>query len=161
MSKFNAESFLSQTIEKVLDTKRIPMPEGDHDELMVKDLAITSGTAKASGDLWVRLKVKLVNIDPNVKAEMKLGEDGEPTVYWEEFLDVDENGGLDTSDGRNIKLGKLRQACGQNSSEEWSMMDLKGAVTGGRIKHSFNKDGDAYAVVSTVYNPAGDEEDED
>ena len=161
MAKFNADSFLNQTVEKVLDTKRIPMPEGDHDELVVKDLAVTSGTGKESGNLWVRLKAKLVCTDPNIKAEMKLTGDAEPTVYWEEFINIDEDGNLDTSDGQNIKLGKLRQACGQNSSEEWSINDLKGAVLGARIKWAFNGDGDPYAVVSSVYNPAGDESEED
>lgn len=164
MSKFNADSFLNQTVEAKLDVRRIPMPEGDHDEMQVADLSITSGTvAKGdnAGKLWVQLKAKLVCTDPNVAAEMKLSGDQQPTVYWQEFIDLDDNGQLDISDGKNIKLGKLRQACGQNNEEEWSMNDLKSAVLGARVKHAFNNDGDPYAVVSAVYNPAGDEEDEE
>jgi hypothetical protein len=161
MAKFNADSFLQQTVEAKLDTKRVPHPEGDWDEGQIKDLKITSGTAKESGKLWVRLQAIIINTDPNVAADMKLGDDQEPQVRWEEFLDLDDNGNLDVSEGKNIKLGKLRQACGQNSDEAWSPMDMKGAPVGFRVKHQFNNDGDPYAVCSGVYNPAGDDEDEE
>lgn len=162
MAKFNAESFLNQTIEAKLDTKRIPMPEGDHDELRVADIQLKSGSKKEDGGIWVMANIKLVNIDPNVAAEMKLGADAEPAIYWREFIDLDENGNIDVSDGKNIKLGKLRQALGQNNDDSWTMLDMKGAVCGGRVKHKFNAEGDAYAELATVYNPAGDvEEDED
>lgn len=164
MSKFNADSFLNQTVEAKLDVRRIPMPEGDHDEMQVADLAISSGTvAKGdnAGKLWVQLKAKLVCTDPNVAQEMKLSGDQVPTVYWQEFIDLDDNGQLDISDGKNIKLGKLRQACGQNNDDEWSMNDLKSAVLGARVTHAFNNDGDPYAVVKAVYNPAGGDEDEE
>lgn len=164
MAKFNADAFLNQTVEAVLDTKRIPMPEGDHDELRVSKIEVKSGTVKEgdnAGNVWARLTVRLVNLDPNVAEEMKLGADAEPTVRWEEFLDLTAEGGLDVSEGKNIKLGKLRHALGQNSDESWTINDMKGAVCGGRIKHKLNGDGDAYAVISQVYNPAGDVEDED
>lgn len=161
MAKFNADSFLNQTVEAKLDVRRIPMPEGDHDEMQITELAINSGTSKKDGNLWVQLKAKLVCTDPNVAAEMKLSGDQQPTVYWQEFIDLDDNGQLDISDGKNIKLGKLRQAAGQNNDDEWSMNDLKSATLGARVTHAFNADGDPYAVVKAVYNPAGDEEDEE
>ncbi|ATB52668.1 hypothetical protein PVS_32 [Vibrio phage vB_VspS_VS-ABTNL-3] len=163
MSKFNAESFLNQTVEAKLDVRRIPMPEGDHDEMQITDLSINTGTMKSgerAGETWVQLKAKLVCTDPNVAAEMKLTGDQQPTVYWQEFIDLDENGNLDIADGRNIKLGKLRQACNQNNDDEWSINDLKSATLGARITHAFNADGDPYAVVKAVYNPAGDEDEE-
>lgn len=158
MAKFNADSFLQQTVEAKLDTKRIPHPEGDWDEGQIKDLKITDGSSKKDGSLWVRLQAVIINTDPNVAADMKLTGDQEPTVRWEEFLDLDENGNLDVSEGKNIKLGKLRQACGQNNDEAWSPADLKGASVGFRVKHQFNNDGDPYAICSGVYNPAGDED---
>lgn len=161
MGKFNADSFLQQTVEAKLDTKRIPHPEGDWDTGQIVDLKIKDGTSKESGRAWVRLQVAIANTDPQVHADMKLPEDQQPKVYWEEFLDLTEDGTLDVSEGKNIKLGKLRQACGQNSDEEWSIGDLKGAVVGFRVKHSFNTDGDPVASCTGVYNPAGDAEDEE
>ncbi len=161
MGKFNADSFLNQTVEAKLDTKRIPHPEGDWDEGQITDLKIKDGTSKESGKTWVRLTATIVNTDPQVKADMKLGEDQVPQVRWEEFIDITEDGTLDVSDGKNIKLGKLRQACGQNSDDEWSLGDLKGATLGFRVKHQFNNDGDPYAVCSGVYNPAGDDEEDE
>lgn len=165
MAKFNADSFLNQTVEAKLSVKRIPMPEDDHDGLQVRELEIKSGTVKEgdnAGKVWVRLNVKMVNTDPNVAEEMKLSGDAEPTIYWNEFLDLDDDGNLDVADGKNIKLGKLRQALGQNTDEGWTMNDMKGATCGGRVKHKFNAEGDAYAVLTTVYNPEGDvDEDEE
>lgn len=160
-SKFNAASFLNQTVEAKLDTKRTPMPEGDHDEMMIDSLDISSGTSKKSGNFWVQLAVKMVCTDPNVAAEMKLTGDAKPVLYWREFLDLDDDGQLDISEGRNIKLGKLRQACNQNTDDEWSITDLKGAVLGARAKHQMNEDGDPYAVCTAVYNPDEDADVED
>jgi hypothetical protein len=45
------------------------------------------------------------------------------------WLDVDDNGNLDTSEGRNVGLGRLRKALGQNEGA-WNppMMKGKGPV---------------------------------
>lgn len=158
---FNAESFLQQTVEAKLSTKRIPHPDGIFDEGQIVDLQLKSGTAKESGKQWARLEVIIQATDPAIREEMKLPEGQEAKVRFECFLDLDENNNLDVSEGKNIQLGKLRNAAGQNSDESWSIMDLKSAVVGYKVKHRFNEDGDAYAVCSSVFNPEGDVEDED
>lgn len=161
MAKFNADSFLNQTVEAKLDTRRIPHPEGDWDEGQITKIEFKDGSNKETGKVWVRMSCTVQNTDPQVKDDMKLTGDQMPQVRWEEFLDITEEGSLDVSDGKNIKLGKLRQACGQNNDDEWSINDLKGATLGFRVKHQFNNDGDPYAVCSGVYNPAGDGEEEE
>lgn len=165
MSKtsFNAAAFLNQTVEAVLDTRRIPMPEGEYDVLQIQDVELNSGTVRSgdnAGKTWVQLKCKMVNPDPNVRAEMSLEDDQDAVVYFQEFLDLDDNGNLDVRPGKNVKLGKLRHAAGQNTDEAWTLLDLKGASVGGIVKHELNKDGDPYAVLASVYNPSEDEEDE-
>lgn len=161
---FNSNAFLNQTVEAVLDTKRVPFPEGDHDEMQIVNLKINDGVVSKgdnAGKPWVQLEVKMDCLDPNVKEEMKMTGDAMPALYWKEFLDLDANGNLDVSPGKNVKLGKLRQAAGQNSDEAWSPMDLKGATLGARARHEMNKDNEPYAVCSTVYNPEGEDEAED
>lgn len=159
-SKFNADAFLNQTVEQVLDTKRIPFPEGERDDLVVRDVSINSGTNKSgdnAGKPWVRLKVKVSTTDANVAEEMNLDEGQEPIVYWDEFLDLDDNGQLAVGAGKNVKLGKLRHACGQNTDEAWTIRDLVGAVLGGEISHRLTQEGDPYAVLGQVFNPEDEE----
>lgn len=164
MAKFDANAFLTQTVEAKLDTKRIPCPEDSYDEAQITKLEINSGTVKEgenAGKPWARLRARIEILDPNAKAECKLTGDANPAVYWEEFLQLTEDGALDTSDGQNIQLGKLRAACNQNTDEEWSIMDLEKASLGCKVKHRLNNDGDAYAICAGVYNPTAVEDEDE
>ncbi len=164
MAKFDANAFLSQTVSKKLDTKRIPCPEDNYDVAQIVKLELNSGSVKEgenAGKPWARLRARIEILDADAKAECKLTGDANPAVYWEEFLSLTEDGQLDVSDGQNIQLGKLRAACGQNNDEEWSIMDLEKATLGAKVKHRLKADGDAYAVCAGVYNPeAVEDEDE-
>jgi len=40
------------------------------------------------------------------------------------FLDLDKNGNLDTGPDRNVKLGQLRAALGQNNDPSWTLARL-------------------------------------
>jgi hypothetical protein len=161
---FNKDAFLQQTVEQALDTKRIPFPEGPAEDLQIKDISLNSGTVKEgdnAGKTWAQLTVIFLSNDPDVREEMKCVEGQDATVRMQLFLDLTEEGLLDVGPGRNIALGKLRHAAGQNTAEEWSIMDLKGAMIGGaQVKHSMNKDTqDVYAEVTAVF-AADEEEDE-
>lgn len=160
---FNKDAFLQQTIAQALDIKRIPFPEGTHDEgITIKDLSLNSGTVKEgenAGKPWVQLTVIFKSDDPEVRAEMALADEQDATVRRQIFLDLTADGLLDVAPGRNIELGKLRNAAGQNTDEEWALMDLKGAAVGGiQVKHNINKDTqDTYAEVTAVFAEDSDE----
>lgn len=64
----------------------------------------------------------------------------EPTVYQTIWLDISGSGGLDTSKGKNVGLGKLRDALGQNrEGQPWSPGMLVGQVALIRVGHSIDK----------------------
>lgn len=159
---FNADAFMQQTVEQSMDTARIPFPEGQHEEPQIDDININSGTigkGERAGRPWAQLVIRYASTDPNVAAEMKLPEDQQAKVTQRIFLDLDENDNLDVSPGRNIELGKLRKAAGQNSDDEWSIAELKGATVGGiTVKHRFNEAGDPYADVVAVFGNDDDDE---
>lgn len=160
---FNKDAFLQTVVEAKLDTARIPWPEGDCETLIVRDVDIKSGKYEKGdrkGQSWVQLVVKISTTDANVANEMQLSGDQEPICYWQEFLDLDENGNLATGSGKNVKLGKLRAACGQNSDDAWSIVSLKGATLGGTIEHKINGDGDPVHFLKSVWNPESGYEEE-
>ena len=43
------------------------------------------------------------------------------------ILDVTPNGAIDTGKNKNIELGRLRAAAGQNDGQPWSVGHLRGA----------------------------------
>lgn len=160
---FNADAFLNQTVEAVLDTQRIPFPAGDHDELQIKDLKVNSGVitkGENAGKTWAQLEVKLVSGDANVRDEMKVEDGQDAAVYYRAFLDLDDAGNLDIRSGKNVQLGKLRQAAGQNSEEAWSLINLRGAVVGARVKHKLTEANDPYAEVVSIYGEEVEADDE-
>jgi len=160
---FNKDAFLQQTVAAALDTKRIPFPDGTHDEgIVIKDLSLNSGTVKDgenAGKTWAQLTIIYKSNDPDVRKEMNVADDQDATVRQQLFLDLTDDGMLDVSPGRNIALGKVRLAAGQNTDEEWTMLDLKGAAVGGiQVKHNINKDTqDVYAEVTSVFAEDSDE----
>lgn len=71
----------------------------------------------------VILQVPMSILDDKVKADL-----GRDTVFVRMDLWLDTaNGGLETGDGKNVDLGRLREALGQNTKPNWSFADLPGA----------------------------------
>ena len=75
-----------------------------------------------------------------------------PTVRQSVFLDLTPNGKLDMSKGKNIGLGKLREALGLNDpNKPFSFADLPGRAAIVTVEHTPGKEpGDVYANVSKV-----------
>ena len=152
---FNAESFLNQTIETVTADKTIPHPEGDFEGQITK-IDFNHGTSKDSGKVWVRMKATIKCLDPQVAADVGLDE---VKVYDDFFIDLTDEGGLDMSANRNIRLGKYRTAAGMNNEgEEFNLQMLEGATIGYTVNHKLNSEGDPRAILKTVYNPEEGEE---
>lgn len=72
------------------------------------------------------------------------------------FLDFTEGGALDLGTGKNITLGQLRAATGQNDpSKPWSIKQLVGQVVNGEVYHRQDKKNpeNFYAEVKGVIAP--------
>lgn len=150
---FDPDSFMSQKIDQALSDKFEQVPEGDY-KFMVDDFdssIFRTNDRKDNSGTFTTFEIPLVLQDEAVKA--KLGRD-KVTVRYKGFLDFDDKGQLDFRQGKNVKLGMLRSALGQNvPGQPWSFEMLKGAgPVMGRVIHTKNdKDKDnPFTEVSRV-----------
>lgn len=123
-SIFNAEQFLDQAITDANDTKVVPVPEGEDYLGIIEDVKARAWSK--DGQSGVALDV-LFNIeDVNVKAVT--GRD-KVTVKYGFYLDVTPSGSIDMGKGKNIKLGRLREALGLNiPGQPFSFGMMKGRM---------------------------------
>ena len=139
MSTFDVNAFLGSEITGQSETRYTPIPEGDN------YLAVVSG-----------LKGDNVNGDPVLRIELSIDDEkarevsgmAEPKVEATLWLDI-ENGGLAFGPNKNVQLGRLREAVGQNDpAKPWSPKMLEGQVCKVAIKHRVNDNGDRFAKVA-------------
>jgi hypothetical protein len=131
MSAFNPDTFLNTQTNEANDTVIIPVPEGEHPAAIkaIKPRVLSSGQAVLD-IYWT------VNSD---EAREATGQ-AEPMVRQSVWLDVTESGGLDFGKGKNVSLGKLRDAVGQNQSgKPWAPGMLIGAAAIVKVVHSIDK----------------------
>jgi hypothetical protein len=145
---FDPDVFLGLTVDKELDTKTIPIPPGTYPGVIedVKPKLITSNN---TGEEYLIFEVFFRIDDESVK--QATGRD-KPRTRMSIFVDRTESGGIDVAKGKNIQLGKLRDAVNQNNpGQPWAPSMLKGAAC--RIKVGHRKDpnsGDMYDEVQAV-----------
>jgi len=122
---FDASAFLNQTVSGPLSTTITACPEGEW-------------TAKVSdGDNFINFRevntkngpraiceINYEILDDGVKSQL-----GRDRVYARQtiWLDTTSSGGIDTGEGKNVDLGRLRAALGQNDGSPWTFNSLKGA----------------------------------
>lgn len=107
-SAFDPKSFLDVTFNEASSTVRIPIPAKEH-LTVITEVDIRSGNK--DGKDWAFLDVTYQFDDPQVKE--LLGRDIVKLTQGVS-LDFTPGGGLDFSKGRNVNLGRLRDATGLN-----------------------------------------------
>lgn len=114
-SAFDVDAFVNSSTEQPLPTRMMPVPVGEflavvssHDK-WIDIRSITEG--KMAGRVIVDIYFDI--LDDSVKATM-----GMETVRLREsfFLDMTPDGRLDWGPNKNVKLGRLREAVGQNKA---------------------------------------------
>lgn len=131
MSQFDADAFMNSSVAEANSTQYTPVPEGEFQASIASVTPRSTNTGKA-----------LLNIGWKVDDETVRVETGmaEPMVYQTIWLDVTDSGGLDMGKGKNVGLGKLRDALGQNKpGQPWSPGMLVGQVALIRVAHSIDK----------------------
>lgn len=103
-SIFDPNTFLETTVDGACSTMIVPIPEMEC-AVLVKDLKV-----KVQGDYTI-LDVNFIIDDDNAR---KVTGNSEPVVRKGIFLDLNAKGQLDLSEGKNVDLGRLRAALGQN-----------------------------------------------
>lgn len=144
---FNAAEFMNESYDGVLDTSIVPIPEGEHMAQIgtgEKDIDVTSGISSKNNKPWLQLVMMLDYTDPNLAIQLKREK---VRGRWSVMLDLNEAGKLDMRPQRNVTLGKIRDAVGQNKPGPWNFNLLKGQPIKVKIKHKTLDSGD---VVSEV-----------
>ena len=140
---FDPDSFMSSTTEGEMSTEYTPVPEGEYNAVIDNVNARESSSDK--GD-FVMLDVTWKIDDAHV-AEVTGIEN--PTVRQTIFLDITSSGGIDMAKGKNIQLGRLREAVNQNKPGPWSPSMLPGNVAKVKISHRMYE-GRTFADVKGV-----------
>lgn len=141
MSAFDPDTFLSQQTTEALDTTSTPIPEGVYPAVVDK---IVPRQAKGSTILDVIWSID----DEGVKTVTGLQKN---TARQSIFLDMTESGALDFSKGKNVQLGRLRDALNQNTpGHPWAPGMLVGNVARVSVKHRLGDNGQTYVDVKEV-----------
>jgi len=131
MSNFNPEAFMNSTTTDSNSTQYTQVPEGEYNAAIDAVTPRTTQTGKAL--LSVKWKVD----DEGARTATGMAE---PSVFQTVWLDIKDDGTLDGGAGKNVGLGKLREALGQNQAgKPWAPGMLIGGVAKIRVKHSIDK----------------------
>lgn len=158
-SAFNAEMFLNISTNEANSTELLQVPEGEY-------TAVTGGIGPDSfkrfpikqgdraGQDFYRLDVVWQINDEGGSIKDYLGR--EPKVTQGIGLDISKDGTLEMGKGKNVALGQLREALGQNQAgRPWSMSQLGGQVAKIKVKHRLDAaSGRTYVDVSSVTRAA-------
>jgi len=153
---FDPAELANIQIEGEMATKTTPIPEkGNPYPAQIREVTGRAGeSTNNSGEArkWQSLVVSFnVEVGPDIAAELGR-EPGapDPVSSMMLFLDLDESGtGLALGTNKNVKLGKLREAVGQNGPGPWTPKMLEGQPCRVIISHNV-RDGDTFDQVSKV-----------
>jgi len=124
MSTFDPDTFMQTSTDQSMDTEYPVMPEDEYQAFINKVIArkfVDKETGEDRGILDVLFEVS------SDKAKKATGQDT-PIAKMGVFLELEENGALALGMGKNVKLGKLREAAKQNKpGKPWSPPMLEGA----------------------------------
>jgi hypothetical protein len=143
---FDAEAFQNSVITDANSTATLPWPPGDYVGT-IKKAEIRSGTISKgdrTGQPWAGVSVQ-VEVDRSF-----LPEGCSTLASGMVMLDLTDAGGLDTSKGRNVNLGRLREAAGLNQpGQPFSFPMLEGRTVKISTGHRVDKN-DAELVYTEI-----------
>lgn len=140
MSTFDPEALLEQETTEALESEFTPIPEDVYQgmiidnqgkrnqEFGIKEVRIKSGPREGEVAYVLEAPIQL-DAPGNELAHGRI-------VKYSAFLDLDENtGALETGTNKNVRLGALREAVGQNKAgQSWKFRDLVGQLLMVKIK---------------------------
>ena len=153
-SAFNVSAMLNSQVTESNSTELLQIDEGEYiavidpvSEENFKSFDIKKGERAGQKGLSLNLTWNINDESGAIIA--KIGRT--PKVRQNLFLDLTSQGGLDFGKGRNVSLGQLREALGQNmTGRPWSFGMLGGGVAKIKVKHRILDDGRTMAEVQAV-----------
>lgn len=143
---FDPNTFLNATFDETNDTKIIPCPAGEYlamaDKVEIKPWASRDGSSSG-----LKLSILWEIQDENVKA--LLGRDV-VKVPQDQMLDLTDAGALDFSKGRNVGLGRIREALDLNTpGQPFSFGMIQGRLAKVVVSHRPSGE-DLYAEIKKI-----------
>jgi len=146
---FDADSFLQSSITEANDTKIIPCPPGEFAAIIDK---ITPKQVQFNGGTETRIVLDVQWLIEDAGAKAATGRDV-VTVKQAVFLETTPTGGLDMAQGKNVALGRLREAVGKNTpGEPFAFAMLPGLMAKVSVSHRPDKNDPSisYAEIKMV-----------
>lgn len=126
-STFDVNTFANAVVSDSNSTKVNPIPEDEYPGIIQGPLNERGKTGFRTTDKGQVILDVVWEVDSPAAREASGME--HPTVRQSIFLDVTTSGGLDMSKGKNVGLGRLREALGQNKDgQKWTFGSLIGQV---------------------------------
>lgn len=148
VSAFDPSQFLNQETDSGMETEYQPVPEGEYTGVILNEenypLDIRANTNDKGETSYV--------LDVNVRLDAP-GEElaDQKVVRYSCWLDLTPSGAFEMGTNKNVRLGRLREAVGQNTpGQPWAIAHLAGQPLKVKVKHSTGKDDRVYANVDSV-----------
>lgn len=143
---FDPSSFLNQQFDEALDTKVVPCPVGEYPAIAEK-VDVKQWAAKDGSSSGLKVEILWDIQDDNVKS--LLGRDT-VRVPQQQMLDLTEEGGLDFGKGKNVGLGRIREALDLNTpGEPFSFGMIQGRMAKVAVSHRTAGE-DIYAEIKKI-----------
>jgi len=147
---FDPTAFLNQTFDEALDTKLIPCPVGEYlaiaDKVEVKEWSSKDGSSSG-------LKVEILWDIQNDDVKSLIGRDS-VKVSQQQMLDLTEDSNLDLGKGKNVGLGRIREALDMNTpGEPFAFGMIQGRMATVKVSHRTYND-DIFAEIKAIAKPA-------
>lgn len=141
MSNFDPDQFLQTETEAKLETEYTPIPEGEYMGVIKKlDSNVTPNGSPVLAVTWII-------DDQEVRDFTGMPE---PTCRQSVWLDVNDNGALEAGSNKNVQLGRLRDALGQNDGKPWAPSMMEGQVARVIVKHTPDKNNPGAVFANVV-----------
>lgn len=133
MPTFDPDLFMQQQVDQPLETEFRLCPEGEYQAMIGDftseafeqiDFQYKRGPNAGQPGTMTKFSCPFVISDSRLAAE--LGRDT-ATVMRQIILDIAPDGGLDFGPNKNVPLGQIRNAVGQNNPGPWQISQLRGA----------------------------------
>lgn len=146
MSVFNPTQLMNVELTATMDTTVIPIPEGDWPGVVDK-VEFRQVDAKDKSTTYTFMEVTWSLSDSEIEAVT--GRDRN-TCRQSVSIDLTPHGTFDLAKGKNIQLGRLRDALGQNTAAPWQPGQLVGQAAVCSVKHRMLDSGDVMAEIKRV-----------
>ena len=130
---FDPDAFLEGVADGPMDTVIVPCPEGTFtaqvNKLEPRNVETKNGDRLILGVTWKILDDEVLEtLERDVV-----------TVRQDIWIDLDESGAIDTSKGKNVTLGRLREAVDQNETPKWRPRMLLDQIAPVKVRHRVDK----------------------